>query len=392
MSDSQPPESASRGAFQSDRPQSRPAGRDSSAHLHAALSASGRAEASLSTLMRSIRDLSSGVSGAREANVQLLRELEAMSDLLGAANERQLALKNRVSLLEQSLERAHVEAQRERAYILDQQDAFICAMMEDHEQVIGELNREIEALRSRASQRPLAGSPDSAHGSDKDDGAAREELEAARKLIDKLVGDRERTRETLLKVQAQRDEAQAALVDITRDNARPAQARATDAVRHVMPVSSPNLSRTAPTLPPPEAMARASGTPQAPPVSAPIPPVLSGIPHADNAVARSVAPAPLTSQRPKAPELELTPRAVPERFPTQPPEELRAAVHAPSSVGTASRPLERRSFTPPGPPTVITTPPGPANASGRPGGYSLTNSVAPEHVSGAPRASRAPRS
>src|SRR3954452_14267819 len=107
MSDSQPPEPP-RGSSSSERP-SRPPGRDSSARLHAALSASGRAEASLSTLMRSIRDLSSGVSGAREANVQLLRELEGMSDLLGAANERQLALKNRVSLLEQSLERTHVE-------------------------------------------------------------------------------------------------------------------------------------------------------------------------------------------------------------------------------------------------------------------------------------------
>src|SRR6185369_9263140 len=91
-----------------------------------------------------------------EANVQLLRELEAMSDLLGAANERQVALKNRVTLLEQSLQRAHIEAQRERSYILDQQDAFIAAMMEDHEQVVSELHREIDALRNRPSQRPTS--------------------------------------------------------------------------------------------------------------------------------------------------------------------------------------------------------------------------------------------
>jgi hypothetical protein len=388
MSDSQPPEPASRGTATSDRPQSRPTGRDSSAHLHAALSASGRAEASLSTLMRSIRDLSSGVSGAREANVQLLRELEGMSDLLGAANERQLALKNRVTLLEQSLERAHIEAQRERAYILDQQDAFIAAMMEDHEQVIGELNRELEALRNRPSQRPHAGSPEPAEVTDGIDGSVREELEAARKLIDKLVGDRERTRETLLKVQAQRDEAQAALVEINRDNARPPQARITDAVRQVLPTSSPNLSRTAPTLPPPDAANRASTTPQAPPVSAPIPAVLTGIPAPDETSSRITAPMPLGSQRPRAPELELTPREVP--F-TQPPEELRAAVHAPSSVTNPGRAGEKRSFTPPGPPAAISTPPANANASGRPGGYSLTNSVAPEHVAGAPRISRAPR-
>lgn len=338
--------------------------------------------------MRSIRDLSAGVSGAREANVQLLRELEGMSDLLGAANERQLALKNRVALLEQSLERAHIEAERERAYILDQQDAFIAAMMEDHEQVIGELNRELDSLRTRASQRPLTVSAEPAAASDGGEAGAREELEAARKLIDKLVGDRERTRETLLKVQAQRDEAQAALVEFAKDSLKPSQGRISEAMRQVVPGNQPNLSRSAPTLPPPEA--GASTTPHSPPVSAPIPPVLTGIPAPESPSAR--AGAPIASQRPKAPDLELTPREVPDRFATQPPEELRAAVHAPSSVTNPGRSFEKRSFTPPGPPSVITTPPGNANASGRPGGYSLTNSVAPEHVSGTPRVSRAPRS
>src|SRR5690242_5502897 len=104
-----------------ERRSSRPPRRSSSTSLQAALTASGRAEQSLSTLMRAIRDLSSGVSGAREANVQLLRELESMADMLGSANETQLALKNRVALLEQTLERAHQEASAERAYILEQQ-------------------------------------------------------------------------------------------------------------------------------------------------------------------------------------------------------------------------------------------------------------------------------
>jgi hypothetical protein len=368
MSDSQPPDLTPKAASASDRPPSRPPGRDSSAMLHAALSASGKAEASLSTLMRSIRDLSAGVSGAREANVQLLRELEAMSDLLGAANERQLALKNRVALLEQSLERSHIEASRERAYILDQQDAFIAAMMEDHELVVSELNRELEALRHRPSQRPT-GVPGDALGllPPETDATVKEELDSARKLIDKLVGDRERTRETLLKVQAQRDEAQAALVEISREQSRPPQARITGAVRQALPGSNPAIaltSRNAPTLPPPEA-ARTSATPQAPPVSAPIPPVL----------------------RPKAPELTLSPRDPHDRL-SQPPEELRAALHAPGSSADAFTDVERH--TPPGPPSVA-----PATAaqtaSGRPGGYSLTNSVAPEHVAGAQHVSRAPR-
>jgi hypothetical protein len=369
MSDSHFPEHAPKANSTSDRPSSRPPGRDSSAHLHAALSASGRAEASLSTLMRAIRDLSSGVSGAREANVQLLRELEAMSDLLGSANERQLALKNRVNLLEQSLERAHIEAQRERAYILDQQDAFIAAMMEDHEQVIAELHRDVEAARNRPSQRPTAfpDLPETALSAS----AVHEELEAAKKVIEKLLSERDRAREALLKVQAQRDEAQEALVQIGRDPSRPPQAR----ISSSMNASSTPSLRNAPTQPPPDI---APSAPNAAPTPAAAP--------VEDRSTRSTAPQPFGVIRPRAPELDLTPREVPERM-SQPPEELRAAVHAASGAPTV-RQVPKRSITPAGPPSDIP----PVNtASGRPGGYSLTNSVAPENVAGAPRISRSPR-
>jgi hypothetical protein len=358
MSDSPPADSGQKQFPTSDRPPSRPpgSGRDSSAHLHAALSASGRAEASLSTLMRAIRDLSSGVSGAREANVQLLRELESMSDLLGSANERQLALKNRVALLEQSLERSHIEAQRERAYILDQQDAFIAAMMDDHEQVIAELHREVEQARARPSQRPTAFPdlpPDQVA-----DAELRAELAAAKQTIEKLLSERDRARETLLKVQAQRDEAQVALVDLTRENSRPPQARISTSLN-----ASPSAAlRNAPTLPPPE-------VPRSSPTAAPTPPMPPVAVLEGQSSRIPTQPQPFGAIRPKAPDLELTPREVPmsDRSLSQPPEELRAAVHGPSAA-------------PPG-----TTP------SGRPGGYSITNSVAPENVADAPRLSRGPR-
>jgi hypothetical protein len=378
MSDSQPAEPSAKPIQPMERSSSRPPSRDSSAHLHAALSASGRAEASLSTLMRSIRDLSSGVSGAREANVQLLRELESMSDLLGAANERQLALKNRIGLLEQQLDRARVESQREREYILDQQDAFIAAMMEDHEQVIAELNREIETLRHRPSQRSNVLSLESAEAPAPDSGV-HEELEAARKLIDKLVGDRERTRETLLKVQAQRDEAQAALVEVSRTQ----PTRSGEALRSTLPGAiSPTLGRAAATLPPPEAAVRASAAPAGSPSSGPLPAVITGIPPAESA--RSVAP---FGPRPKAPELELTPREVPDRL-SQYPEELRAAVHPPSGD---TFPQVSATASEHGGPDASSVIPVNTNTSSRPGGYSMTNSVAPEHVSGTPRISRVPR-
>jgi hypothetical protein len=319
--------------------------------------------------MRAIRDLSSGVSGAREANVQLLRELESMSDLLGSANERQLALKNRVTLLEQSLERAHIEAQRERAYILDQQDAFIAAMMDDHEQVIAELRREVDAARNRPSQRPTK-FPDLPESGDSA-GELRAELEAAKTAIGKLLSERDRARETLLKVQAQRDEAQAALVDVGRDPSRPPQGR-TSSSSSMNNGGTAAALRNAPTLPPPEA-------PRSGPSAAPTPVV-------EERSLRSGAPQAFGAIRPRAPDLELTPREVPDRM-SQPPEELRAAVHAASGAPTV-RDIPKRSLTPPGPPSEI---PVANSASGRPGGYSLTNSVAPENVAGAPRISRAPR-
>jgi hypothetical protein len=327
--------------------------------------------------MRAIRDLSSGVSGAREANVQLMRELESMSDLLGAASERQLALRNRVTLLEQSLERAHVEAQRERAYILDQQDAFISAMMDDHEQVIADLNRELDAARHRSSQRPLIADLSSRLG---DDSGVQSELEEAKQTVERLLAERDRARETLLKVQAQRDEAQAELVDLQRERSG----------RAATGVSSPNL-RNAPTLPPPET-ARSGSSPHA----APVPVVVSKGPLDDLSL-DDVEPQAFAAIRPRAPELAFSQRDMADRI-APPPEELRAAVHSPSSASMQRVQPPKRSFTPPGPPPSV---PQPNSANGatsqpgastpRPGGYSMTNSVAPEHVTDAPRISRAPR-
>jgi hypothetical protein len=366
----------------------------------AALSASNKAESSLSTLMRSIRDLSAGVTGAREANLQLYREFEGMADLLGSANERQLALKNRVTLLEQTLERAHVEAQSERNYILEQQDAFIAALMEDHEQMVAELHRELEIARTRPSQRPPPPELPSLAAAERT-AELLSELEAAQSTVQKLLGERDRSRETLLKLQAQRDEAQATVVALSREleNARASQtqARFSDTVRQVIPTSSapPPGLRNASTLPPPDPQRRAPPTPPGPPFEER--PTLAG----------TSGPS-----RPKAPSFEPPPRDFP-LHPSPPPEELRLALHPPSGSMAAvsapsadapnssprsaprhEQPFEKRSLTPPGPPVITTGAPPPVSKpepSLRPaGGYSLTNSVAPEHVAPT-RVSRGPR-
>jgi hypothetical protein len=339
--------------------------------------------------MRSIRDLSSGVTGAREANVQLLRELESMADLLGAANERQLALRNRVNLLEQTLERAQKEAASERGYILEQQDAFIAAMMEDHEQVVRELTAELEAARARPSQRPSNYPELPSVAIAANEAELKEELAAAQSIVQRLLAERERARETLLKLQAQRDEAQAAVSTLTRerDKARSDQrSRISDAFRQVIPATTtpPPGLRTISTLPPPDRRL-----------------------PADDKSTRSTAPNPFHNARQRASSLDLPQRDYLAR-PSPPPEELSFALHPPSTSRPAqpfdaasaspSQPVrfEKRSLTPPGPPMITntlppSTEPNPDLSMRPTGGYSMTNSVAPEHVSSPPRVSRIPR-
>ncbi len=189
------------------------------ARVQAAIAASTRTEASLSQLMRAVQSLSAGVSGAREANVQLVRELEKLREMLGDANQNQLTLKNRQKALEKALEEAHEAAARERVFLTEQHDQFITSLIEDHERVVTELSQELEQARERASKNPeprpeTSGVPSSAKLSE---AQLREQLVAAQRNIDKLVGERERTRETLLRLQAQRDEAQSSVVKLTRE-------------------------------------------------------------------------------------------------------------------------------------------------------------------------------
>jgi hypothetical protein len=385
----------------------------SDARLQAALAATSRADASLSTLLRVVRELTTGVSSAREANVSLVTELGALADLLGAANERQLALKNRVALLEQALAKAAVEAKSERAYILEQQDAFIVGMLEDHEHAVAELRREIDVTRERLSQRPTA-NPGSltdllavaqpAAGPPTEPAPApdiRLELEAAKKDVEKLLADRERTRETLLKLQAQRDEAQATVVKLTRERdlarSEGAQNRIGNAVRQAIPVHTPSptpAGRMASTQPPPESPRANQPSPSQPiastkPVSSRKQRPTEPASASNERSLRTTNPMPFGVSRPRAPGFDLAPRE--QRIPSPPPEELRAALHPPATPLPPAPIMTPAPVTPRGPEARLAEPavPGPSPAaknskhdpSVRPaGGYSMTNSVAPERV------------
>lgn len=391
--------------------------------------------------MRAVRELTAGVSNAREANVALVGELGALADLLGAANERQLALKNRVTYLEQSLARTHKEATKERTYILEQQDAFIAGLLDEHDRAIADLRRDVET--SRVSQRPTA-SP----GSLTDLVAANPgslaqpppprtepapapdaglELEALRQDLDKLMADRERTREALLKLQAQRDEAQIAVARLTRERdlarAEGAQNRIGDAVRQAIPVHTPApppAGRMSSTQPPPDSprermpsspsnvplRARSSSSPANAPLrdrspSSPSNPLPSQKPASSRRRApesapvtqtdwsRTTQPMPIGVTRPRAPALDISPREL--RVPSPPPEELAAAIHAPTTPLPPPPILTPAPVTPRGPEVHLTEPETPLSppvsrkpkleSSVRPtGSYSVSGSVAPEVV------------
>jgi hypothetical protein len=380
----------------------------SDARLQAALSATSRADASLSTLMRAVRELTTGVSSAREANVALVGELGALADLLGAANERQLALKNRIVFLEQALAKAAEEAKSERTYILEQQDAFIAGMLEDHEHQVAELRREIDVTRERLSQRPTANpgsltdlaavalpAPPAPPTEPAPAPDVRLELEAAKKDVEGLLADRERTRETLLKLQAQRDEAQATVVRLTRERdlarSEGAHNRIGDAVRQAIPVHTPTptpAGRMASTLPPPESP---RPVPQSSPAGKPASSRKQRAtePAPIDRSTRTTNPMPAGASRPRAPSLDLTARE--QRIPSPPPEELRAALHPPTTPLPPAPPMTPVPITPRGPepqltePAVPTAPPTSKKSKHDPslrppGGYSMTNSVAPERV------------
>jgi hypothetical protein len=201
--------------------------------VQAAIAASARAEASLSGLFRAIQHLGSGVGGAREANELLTQELEALRDMLGAANEQQLAFKQKVVMLEQVLERTRKEAERERIFLTDQHDAFIVDLMDEQEGELARRDRDLNILRERLAEierrnTPTVPPPTSdTRGSARmkaavlveDEGAALDRAERAEleRTAQKLAEDRERARETVQRLQAQRDEAQSAVSRISKE-------------------------------------------------------------------------------------------------------------------------------------------------------------------------------
>jgi chromosome segregation ATPase len=108
--------------------------------LELVLVESTRAEANLGLLVRGLKHLSAGAAAAQEANAVLLQELEALRSRLSKIYESESLLKQRV----QSLENVIDASVRERESWLVQEDAFLTALLDEHEQKVFEVERQHE--------------------------------------------------------------------------------------------------------------------------------------------------------------------------------------------------------------------------------------------------------
>jgi|RhiMethySRZTD1v2_1073278.scaffolds.fasta_scaffold11028_11 hypothetical protein len=325
---------------------------ESEAHVEAALEASTRAEASLSALLNAIHQVTTGVSGAREANDALVAELQSAREMLRTTNERRLALERRIALVEQERdalrlagEELRASATHDRTFLMEEQDRFLQAVMEEHEVALAELVRERDEAREQAARvtSGLLGIP--ARNSSaptnpnlpvpsEDAQKLGQSLGEARRTIERLVAERDRARDVLRRLQTQRDEAQDAVDRLTRevDEVRDALARQVEERASLVTGSerqNPDGKRTDPV---PPIMERPTF---------PVPPPAQ---HAAIAASRiPTPPGPLPALGPIHVQLPSKP--------TPPPEELRGALF------TSDAPPESGRATPETHPIALALPP-----------------------------------
>jgi hypothetical protein len=126
--------------------------------LQSALSAASRGEAGLGSLHRSVRDASRALTSLRHAHESLGEELRVMYRGLNEVMSEKAAVERYAALLTQerdaaldAAEEARREANREREFLLHEQDRFIQLLLEEHEAELQQLRR---ALNGRSSAPP----------------------------------------------------------------------------------------------------------------------------------------------------------------------------------------------------------------------------------------------
>jgi hypothetical protein len=120
-------------------------------HLDLALVEVARTEANMGLLLRGLKHLENGAIAAREANTELMHELDALRTHLARSHDEEQAMRFRMGQLEQLLDVIRHETTRERAFLIEQQDLFLLEIMNDHERQLSELQRLARAAAARAS-------------------------------------------------------------------------------------------------------------------------------------------------------------------------------------------------------------------------------------------------
>lgn len=119
--------------------------------LELALAGVTRTEANLGQLIRGLKHLAAGAAAAREANNELMTELDELQIHLAETREEELMLRHRMAHVEQLLDVIRHESARERDFLIEQQDLFLIEIMTDHDRHVADLQRSVREAMSRKS-------------------------------------------------------------------------------------------------------------------------------------------------------------------------------------------------------------------------------------------------
>lgn len=279
--ESSPSRPPTEGAFAADeartlesaRPSAETSSSDVEAESAVGVDAEKQAEASLEGLEEAIELASAGLKAAVELKGQLSSELAEVRTLLGAVMIERDTLSARVEVLERQLEDALRESERSRDFLMNEQDTFIAGVLEEHEKVIVDLTRERdEALARVAAATPAAHTIETARPPKSETqrglGAVTEPppplAEPSPDELEKVLADRERSRQLFGRLQAQRDEAQRELVARVRERDelfRELSKLAPERFVQKKPWSAADARRTIPAIP--QVVAKTAAAPPA---------------------------------------------------------------------------------------------------------------------------------
>lgn len=98
-----------------------------------ALAAASESDRKLRDLLRTVRFMSATVQGACDTSRGLVGELQALERAFEAQARECLGLRARVRALEDELRATKAQAEADRRFLLAEQDAFVAALVADHD-------------------------------------------------------------------------------------------------------------------------------------------------------------------------------------------------------------------------------------------------------------------